>query len=118
MVVVGTMGRRKSGLDGTSGGDALLGELALVEAEGNVGVSLGHLGSGLAQQDLGVDGVALVRVDATVGTVRATTGLGSLLDHNVADDELLGLESLGLSVGLGVLEKGKEELDRLDGPST
>lgn len=106
------------GLDGTGGSNALLGELALVEADDLGRGSLGHLGSGLAEEDLGVDGVTLVRVDATVGTVRAAAGLGGLLDHNVADDKLLGLEALGLSVGLSVLEEGKEELDRLDGPST
>ncbi len=65
-----------------------------------------------------MDGVTLVRVDTTVGTERATTGLGSLLDDNVADDELLNVKALGLSVGLSVLKEGKEELDRLDGPST
>lgn len=92
--------------------------MALVKADNIGGGSLGDLGGGLTEEDLGVDGVTLVRVDTTVGTVRATAGLGSLLDHNVADDELLSLETLGLSVGLGVLEKGKEELDRLDGPST
>lgn len=107
------------GLGGTGGGDTLLGELALVEADGKVGgAGLGHLGGGLAEEDLGVDRVTLVRVDTTVSTVRATAGLGSLLDHNVADNELFRVETLALSVGLGVLEKGKEELDRLDGPST
>lgn len=111
-------GRGRLGLDGTSSSNAVLGELALVEADNVGGGSLGNLGGRLAKEDLGVDGVTLVRVDTTVGTVRATAGLGSLLDHNVADDELLGLETLGLSVGLGVLQEGKEELDRLDGPST
>lgn len=108
------------GLGGTGTGsrDTLGSELALVKADNVGGGSLGDLGGGLAEEDFGVDGVTLVRVDTTVSTVRATAGLGSLLDHNVADNELLSLETLGLSVGLGVLEKGKEELDRLDGPST
>lgn len=65
-----------------------------------------------------MDGVTLVRVDTTVSTVRATAGLGGLLDHDVADDELLSVKALGLGVGLGILKEGKEELDRLDGPST
>lgn len=107
------------GLGGTGGGNALLGELALVEAHSQVRRgSLGDLGGGLGEEDLGVDGVALVRVDAAVSTVRAAARLGSLLDDNVADDELLGVKALGLGVGLGVLEQSKEELDRLDGPST
>lgn len=107
------------GLGGTGGGDALLGELALVEAHSQVRRgSLGDLGGGLGEEDLGVDGVALVRVDTTVSTVRAAARLGSLLDDNVADDELLSVKALGLGVRLGVLEQSKEELDRLDGPST
>ena len=65
-----------------------------------------------------MDGVTLVRVDTTVGTERAATGLGGLLDNNVADNKLLDVKALGLGVGLGVLKEGKEELDRLDGPST
>ncbi len=109
---------KRLGLDGAGSGNTLGGELTLVETH-NIGRgSLGNLGSGLAEQDLGVDGVALVRVDTTVSTVRATARLGCLLDDDVADDELLGLKALGLGVGLSVLEKGEEELDRLDGPST
>lgn len=103
---------------GTGSRDTLGSELALVKADNIGGGSLGDLGGGLAEEDLGVDGVTLVRVDTTVSTVGATAGLGSLLDDNVADNELLGVKTLGLSVSLGVLEKGKEELDRLDGPST
>ena len=108
------------GLGGGAGSlDTLLGELALVEADSEVSRgSLGDLGGGLAEEDLGVDGVTLVRVDTTVSTVRATAGLGCLLDDNVADDNLLGVKALGLSVGLSVLEQSEEELDRLDGPST
>lgn len=116
--MVDERGENCLGLDGTSGSNALLGELALVEADNIGGLSLGDLGGGLSKEDLGVDGVTLVRVDTTVSTVRAAAGLGGLLDDNVADDKLLGLEALGLSVGLGVLKEGKEELDRLDGPST
>lgn len=68
--------------------------------------------------DLDVAGVALVRVDATVGTVCAAAGLGCLVDADVLDEELLSLEALGLSVGLSVLQQVEEELDGLDGPST
>lgn len=106
-------------LGGTGSSNTLLGELALVEADSKVGGSgLGDLSGGLGEEDLGVDGVTLVRVDATVSTERATAGLRGLLDDNVADDKLLSLETLSLGVSLGVLQKGKEKLDRLDGPST
>lgn len=68
--------------------------------------------------DLNVAGVALVRVDTTVGTVSTTAGLGGLVDVDVADDKVLSLQTLALSVGLGVLQQAQDELDRLDGPST
>lgn len=44
--------------------------------------------------------------------------LRSLLDDNVLDEELVLVEAVDLSVGLGVLDEGKEELGRLDGPAT
>lgn len=113
-----TTGRNCLGLDGTGSGDTLLGELALVKADNVGGLGLGDLSGGLGEEDLSVNGVTLVRVDTTVSTERATTGLGGLLDDDVADDKLLDLETLGLGVSLSVLEEGKEELDRLDGPST
>lgn len=107
------------GLGGvTAGSDTLLGDLALVETNGDIARSLRHLSSWLAQEDLGVDGVSLVRVDSSVSSVCAAAGLGCLLDDNVADDKLLSVQSLGLSVSLGVLQQSEQELDRLDGPST
>jgi hypothetical protein len=53
---------------------------------------------------------------ATVGTVRAAALLGGLVDLNVLDNQVAGVETLGIGVGLGVLEKAEEELSRLDGP--
>lgn len=53
-----------------------------------------------------------------MGTESATVGLGCLLDNNVADNELVDIETVNLGVGLGVLEQAKEELGRLDGPAT
>lgn len=102
----------------TAGSDTLLSNLALVEADGNIGRSLWHLCGGLAQQDFGVNGVTLVWVDTSVSSVCAATGLGSLLNDNVSDNELFSVQSLCLSVGLGVLQKSQKKLDRLDGPST
>jgi hypothetical protein len=36
----------------------------------------------------------------------------------VFDDEVGGVESLGIGVGLGVLEEAEQELSRLYGPSS
>lgn len=85
--------------------DALTGELTLVQVLGGKRrrFGLGHLGGGLGQVDLNVAGVAFVRVDTAVGTVGAAVGLGGLLDDDVADEELFGVQSLAFSVGLGVL---------------
>jgi hypothetical protein len=46
------------------------------------------------------------------------TTYGSLLHNNVLDQQLVLLQVLGLSVGLGVLEEVEDESNRLLGPST
>lgn len=51
---------------------------------------------------------------STVGTPAA---LGRLVNLNVLDDEVAGVETLGIGVGLGVLEKAEQLLGRLDGPA-
>ena len=53
----------------------------------------------------------------TVGTVCAAALLGGLVDLNVLDNQVAGVETLGVGVGLGVLEETEEELGRLDGPA-
>lgn len=53
----------------------------------------------------------------TVGTVRPSSLLGGLVDLDVLDDEVAGVEALGISVGLSVLEQTEQELGRLDGPA-
>lgn len=58
--------------------------------------------------------VGHVRVDATVGAVRSATLLGGLVDLDVLDDQVRGVEALGVGVGFGVLEQTEEELGRLD----
>jgi hypothetical protein len=52
-----------------------------------------------------------------VSTVRPPALLGSLVDLDVLNDEGTGVEALGVSVGLGVLEEAEKELGGLDGPA-
>lgn len=54
---------------------------------------------------------------ATVGTVRSPSLLGGLVDLDVLDDQGTGVETLGIGVGLSVLEETEEELGGLDGPA-
>jgi hypothetical protein len=54
----------------------------------------------------------------TVGTVCAPALLGSLVDLDVLDDQVAGVESLGVGVGLGVLEETEKDLGGLDGPAS
>ena len=46
-----------------------------------------------------------VRVDTTVGTVRAAASVLRLVDLNVVDVKILGVERLHLSVALGIGQK-------------
>ena len=43
--------------------------------------------------------------------------VGGLVDLDVLDDEVAGVKTLGIGVGLSVLEQRKEELGGLDGPA-
>ena len=54
---------------------------------------------------------------ATVGTVCAAALLGGLVDLDVLDDQVGGIETLGVGVGLGVLQETEEELGGLYGPA-
>jgi len=61
--------------------------------------------------------VGHVGVDPAVGTVSASPLLGGLVDLDVLDDEVAGVEALGVGVGLGVLEQTEKELGGLDWPA-
>lgn len=50
-------------------------------------------------------------------TVRPPPLLGSLVDLNVLDNQIAGVQALGIRVRLGVLQQREEELGRLDGPA-
>lgn len=52
-----------------------------------------------------------------MGTVCAAALLGGLVDLDVLDDEVAGVKTLGVGVGLGVLEEREEELSALHGPA-
>ena len=54
---------------------------------------------------------------ATVGTVSAPALLGGLVDLDVLDDQVAGVETLGVGIGFGILEQTNQELSRLDGPA-
>lgn len=53
----------------------------------------------------------------TVGTVSSSALLGGLVDLDVLDDQGTGVETLGIGVGLGVLQELQEKLGGLDGPA-
>lgn len=58
--------------------------------------------------------VGHVRVDTTVGTVCSAALLGGLVDLDVLDNQVGGVEALGIGIGFGVLEKTEKELGGLD----
>ena len=53
-----------------------------------------------------------------MGTVSPPALLGGLVDLDVLDDQVAGIETLGIGVGLGVLEETEQVLSGLDGPSS
>jgi hypothetical protein len=53
-----------------------------------------------------------------VGTVCPAALLGSLINLDMLDDEVAGIEALGISIGLSILEKADKELSRLHGPAS
>ena len=54
---------------------------------------------------------------ATVGTVCAAALLRGLVDLDVLDNQVGGVETLGVGVGLSVLEEREKELSALGGPA-
>lgn len=51
-----------------------------------------------------------------MGTVSSSALLGGLVDLDVLDDQGTGVETLGVGVGLGVLQELEQELGGLHGP--
>ena len=58
--------------------------------------------------------VGHVWVDTTVSTVCSAALLGSLVDLDVLDNQVGGVETLGVGVGFGVLEETEQEFGGLD----
>lgn len=54
----------------------------------------------------------------TVSTVCASSLLRGLVDLDVLDDQVAGVEAFGVGVGFGVAEETEEEFGRLDGPAS
>lgn len=103
------------------GGDSLLGSDSASLSRRDMGqrglLGLGNLLGGLGENELNVGRRRLVGVDSTVGSVGSSSLLGGLVDLDVRDDKSLLVKTLGLGVGLGVLEQVLDKLDGLDGPS-
>jgi len=70
------------------------------------------------ENEFDVAGVRHVWVDTTVGTVSSAALLRCLVDLDVLNDQVTGIESLGIGICLCVLQKTEELLSRLDWPSS
>lgn len=88
--------------------------LSRVQAGSSEVFGLADLLGALGEDQFDVAGVGHVGVDTTVGTVCSAALLGGLVDLDVLDDQVGGVEAFGVGVGFGVLEESEEELGRLD----
>ena len=62
--------------------------------------------------------VAHESIDTTMSSVSASTPLNCLVHLDVIDVHVLGVQSLDLSVSLGILQKIQKKLAGLDWPSS
>lgn len=69
----------------------------------------------LRQDHLDVAWVAHVGIDTTVSAVCAAALLGCLVDLDVLDDQVGGIETLDVGIGFGVLEETEQEFGGFDG---
>jgi len=72
----------------------------------------------LGDNDLNVGWVGHVWVNTTVGTVCASSLLWCLVDLDVGNNEVGGIETLNVGVGDGVLEETEQELSGLLWPAS
>jgi len=94
----------------------LCGHLAVEGCGGGV-FSFGNFLALFFDNDLDVSWVGHVWVNTTVGTVRASALLHSLVNLDVLDDALVGIETLELGVGNNVDKEGLEVCACFDWPS-
>lgn len=66
------------------------------------------------QDQLYVAWVAHIWIDSTMGSVCSSSLLWCLVDLDVLDNQVIGVEALSIGVGFGVLEETEEEFGRLD----
>lgn len=78
---------------------------------------LGNLLLFLSDNEFNVRWVGQVGVGSTVSSVSSSSVLWSLVDLDVGDLQLGNVQTLGLSVGLSVLQQVLDVVDGLDGPS-
>ena len=93
----------------------LLGHLFLL------GLRSSGLGKGLLLLDkdnLDVAGRGHIGVDPTVGSVGSPPHLGSPIDLDVVDDKVIGIKTLVLRVGLGILQQVQEKFSGFLRPAT
>lgn len=67
-----------------------------------------------SQDHLDVAWVAHVWVDSTVRSVRPSALLWCLVDLNVLDDQVAGVQTFGVGIGFRVFEEGEEKFSRFD----
>lgn len=79
---------------------------------------LGHNGGGELGPEFDVAGRAHEGGDSSVGSVGSSAAALGAVDLDVLDDQLIGLELLGVGVGFEVLDQTEQDLDRLFGPAT
>jgi len=109
--------RRQTGHRSLADGESLSSGLLLGES-GSILVGLSNTTGLLEAVELNVAVRAEVGRDATMSTVRPPAAGNGALDHNVVDDALLNIESLGLSVGTEVAEEVADGVHGLLGPAT
>lgn len=98
-------------------GESLLGGLLLSQSDGLLVLTLNGAGLlGDVELDVAVRGQ--IRRDTTVGTVGSSSTVDGSLDADVGDAALFGIEHLGLSVRLEVVEEVQHVLDGLLGEAT
>lgn len=70
-----------------------------------------------SKDELDVTGVGHVRIDTAVCTVSPPPLLWCLVHLDMLDDQIAGVETLGIGIRFSILEKAEQKFGRLDGPA-